>query len=298
MKKFEISLDDMMTFCFVVETRSFTKAAEELGIGKARVSQIISRLEQRLNTKLLNRSTRSLAVTDAGQTYFEQCVLIRDIALKANSSMQSHKLEPSGTLKISVPLGLPLIGDLLSKFIEKYPKVTLDILESDKYQNLIQSRCDIAIRASVELEDSSLYAVKVGEINDIICASPEYLEKFDRVNEPEHLKDLDWISHQIVHGDNILHLHSDKRGKTKVQKKAKVLVRTSSTMKRFLLNGMGFGLLPSFVVKKELESGQLTRILDQYHDVRIPLYAVYVNKKYMPYNLEVFLDYLKIHNIY
>ena len=288
-----ISIDDMMVFTKVVEAQSFTKAAEELGIGKARVSQIITKLEQGLNTRLLHRTTRSLSLTDSGVSYYKKCQMIQELATQANTEAQKLSNEPSGLIRISTPIGNAAFINLFSKFLAQYPLIQLDIMESDSYSNLIESRCDIAIRASSALEDSSLYATKIGELNDILCASPEYLQRFDELQSAQDLLKLDWVSHDIVHGDKLLVLKSRQGEIVKLSKKPKVQVRTTSSLKEFLVNRVGFGVLPDYAVKHELASGELIRVLPKVHDVTISLYAVYQNKALMPLRTRTLIDFLK-----
>ncbi|GAL15933.1 transcriptional regulator LysR family [Vibrio astriarenae] len=293
----KVSLDDMMVFCRVAENGSFTKAANDLDISKARVSQVVSQLERAVGSRLLHRTTRSLSLSDAGEDYYQRCKVIEELAEEANAAVESRRSEPNGTLRVAVPLGLRGIGELLSKFVKQYPKISLDVVESDQYQNLIESHCDLAIRASTVLEDSSLYAAKIGELNDIICASPDYLFDFGEISTPDDLQKLHWVSHHIVQGNMGFDLVSPEGKITKVIKRARVSVRTSAMLHQFLIDGVGFGILPSFVAAKELENGNLVQILRDYHDVSIPIYAVYVDKKYMPLNLKVLLEFLKEHRI-
>ncbi|MCW8329254.1 LysR family transcriptional regulator [Photobacterium sp. SDRW27] len=288
-----ISIDDMMVFTKVVETQSFTKAADQLGIGKARVSQIVTKLEQGLNTRLLHRTTRSLSLTDTGVHYYKKCQMIQELAMQANTEAQKFSNEPSGLIRISTPIGNAAYINLFSKFLNQYPQIQLDVMESDSYSNLIESRCDIAIRASSALEDSSLHATKIGEFDDILCASPEYLKRFDELQSAQDLLKLDWVSHDIVHGDKLLVLKSSQGEVIKLSKKPKVRVRTTNALKGFLINHIGFGLLPDFTVENELASGELVRILPEVHDVAIPLYAVYQNKALMPLRTRTLIDFLK-----
>jgi len=288
-----ISIDDMMVFTKVVETQSFTKAAEQLGVGKARVSQIVTKLEERLNTRLLHRTTRSLSLTDTGVGYYKKCQMIQELATQANTDAQKFSNEPSGLIRISTPFGNAQYINLFSQFLNQHPQIQLDIIESDSYSNLIESRCDIAIRASSALEDSSLYATKIGEFGDILCASPEYLKRFDEPESAQDLLKLDWVSHEIVHGDKLLMLKSPLGEVVKLSKKPKVQVRATNSLKEFLLNHIGFGVLPDFAVKDELASGKLVRILPKVHDVTIPLYAVYQNKTLMPLRTRTLIDFLK-----
>lgn len=229
-----ISLDDMMVFAKVAEKQSFTQAADDLDIGKARVSQIVTKLEQNLNTRLLNRTTRSLSLTDAGARYYEKCKLIDELASEANAETQDVNQMPSGTIRVATPIAA--LGGLLSEFLHLYPDIKLDIIESDGYSNLIESRCDVALRASSALEDSSLYAVKLGYFCDMLCATPKYLEQNGTPASAEELLDLDWVSHQIVHGDKQLTFTNSEGKVTRLVHSPKVQLRTSASVKSFVLN--------------------------------------------------------------
>ncbi|PSW09157.1 LysR family transcriptional regulator [Photobacterium sanctipauli] len=286
-----ISLDDMMVFAKVAEKQSFTQAADDLGIGKARVSQIVSKLEQALNTRLLHRTTRSLSLTDAGAHYYEKCKMIGDIATQANAETQDVNQVPSGTIRISTPS--TALVDILSEFLHRYPEVRLDIIESDSYSNLIESRCDIALRASSTLEDSSLYAVKLGYFCDMICASPTYLATVGTVDTADDLLRLDWISHHIVHGDKQLTFTNNQGQTTHLAHTPKVQVRTAASVKEFVLNDLGFAIMPSFMMKEELAQGKLIRLLPEIHDLQIPIYAVYQEKAFMPLRVRALIDFLK-----
>ncbi|EGA66605.1 LysR family transcriptional regulator [Vibrio brasiliensis] len=288
-----ISIDDMMVFTRVVETQSFTKAAEQLGIGKARVSQIVTKLEQELNTRLIHRTTRSLSLTETGAHYYEKCQMIQELATEANNQAQKFSSEPNGMIRVSTPVGIAAYVDLFSQFLAKYPQIQLEIVESDSYSNLIESRCDIAIRASSDLEDSSLYATRIGQFEDILCASPQYLQRFEELQSAQDLLTLDWISHDIVHGDKVLELTSSQGEVVRLKKKARVRVRTTNSLRGFLLNHIGFSVVPEFAVKDELASRELVRILPDVHSVTIPLYAVYQNKALMPLRNRALIDFLK-----
>ncbi len=288
-----ISIDDMMVFTKVVETQSFTKAGEALGIGKARVSQIVTKLEQALETRLLNRTTRSLSLTETGASYYAKCESIRDLALEANDEAKMVNTTPSGLIRISTSVGHAGFINLLSEFLKQYPQIELDIVESDSYSDLISSRFDLAIRASSALEDSSLYATPIGVIQDILCASPEYLAQFPAINTIEDLQPLDWISHHIVHGDKALRLESSQGKVTKLNKQPRVRVNTTQSIKQFMLKNLGFGIVPDYAVENELASGALKRILPEVHNLAIPIYAVYQNKALMPLRNRTLIDFLK-----
>lgn len=288
-----ISINNMMVFAAVAENRSFTIAATELGMGKARVSQIVTQLENELGVRLLHRTTRSLSLTDAGVGYFEKCQMIKEISAQANSEVVSGIDEPGGVIRISAPYGNETIANLLSEFLLQYPRIKLDMLEDDSYSDLIESRSDVAIRASAALEDSSLYATKIGEFEDILFATKAYIEQVGTPQTPEDLLRLDWISHGVVHGTKQLILRSDSRGTTKLNMEPRVLVRNTNSLITFVKKNIGFGITPSFMIRDELESGNMVRLLPENHGISIPFYAVYQDKAYMPLRLRVLLDFLK-----
>ncbi|WEM44595.1 LysR family transcriptional regulator (plasmid) [Photobacterium sp. DA100] len=290
-----ISLDDMMVFAAVVEQQSFTKAADILGLGKARVSQVVSRLESNLNTRLLHRTTRSLSLTEAGTLYYQKCREIQEIAYWANAEVQLDNSEPSGLIRISTPVGSHELVRLLSEFLQQYPKISLDIIESDGYQDLTEERCDIAIRASSALADSSLYAVKIGEFTDMLCASKRYLERFAPVTGIGDLAGMKWLSHAIVHGRKHLVLRNGQGQTTVLNKEPALSVRTTSMLRDFVLTGEGFAVMPSFVIENELKSGQIIRILPELHGVTVSLYAVYQHKTLMPRKVRALIDFFKLH---
>ncbi|MGR5063571.1 LysR family transcriptional regulator [Photobacterium sp. DNB22_13_2] len=292
-----ISLDDMMVFAVVVEQQSFTKAADILGLGKARVSQVVSRLESNLDVRLLNRTTRSLSLTEAGTLYYQKCKEIQEIAQTANAEVQFDTAEPSGLIRISTPVGSRELVKQLSNFLTLYPKISLDIIESDGYQDLTEERCDIAIRASTALVDSSLYAIKIGEFTDMLCASKNYLERFPPVEAINDLTAMNWLSHAIVHGRKHLVLNNGQGQTTVLNKEPALSVRTTSMLKDFVLTGEGFAIMPSFVIENELESGQIIRILPELHGVTVSLYAVYQHKALMPKKVRTLVDYLRTNSL-
>ncbi|MFB9216277.1 LysR family transcriptional regulator [Vibrio sinaloensis] len=286
-----ISLDDMMVFAKVADKRSFTLAADDLNIGKARVSQIVTRLELELNTRLLHRTTRSLSLTDSGVAYYQKCLAISELAHEANTEIQNVNQVPRGVIRLSTPS--TTLVSVLSDFLKRYPDIQLDIIESDSYSNLIESRCDIALRASSSLEDSSLYAIKLGDFTDMICATPKYLSQFPQVTSVEDLLQMDWVSHHIVHGEKQLTFTNAKGEVTKLQHAPRVQVRTSISVREFVLNDLGFAIMPSFMVQEALEQGQVMRILPEVHNHKIPLYAVYQEKAMMPLRVRALIDFLK-----
>jgi DNA-binding transcriptional LysR family regulator len=294
-----VSLDSMMVFVTVAETRSFTKAADHLGISKARVSQIISELEQQLKTRLLNRSTRALALTDAGELYFEKCQLIQALALEANQQVQDITLNLSGVIRIAAPVGAKQLIQALAEFMQSYPHINIQLIESDAYSNLIDDRFDIAIRTRPEsLPNANLYAAPLGAFQVILCATPTYLNQFPALKSLGDLQQLAWLCHSIVHKDKQLKI-TDKTGSEYcVHANPRIMANTALALKGFLLNHMGFSLLPSYLLEDELNQGLLIPILTEHYTMQIPCYAVYANRQLMPLRIRLLIDFLKNYNIF
>lgn len=286
------ALDDMLVFATVVEQHSFTGAAEVLNLTRARVSQIISRLERRLGIKLLVRTTRSLSLTDAGQQYFTQCVAIRELAERANSSLQQRSEQPQGVLTIAMPIGVQFIIDRLSEFTQHYPKLQIKLVESDRITNLVDKGIDVAIRVG-QLNDSNLYASRVGEFTDMLCASPQYIRNHSLPTSPDQLRSLDWLSHGAAHGHKKLTLTGTSGQVVELKLRPRFVVGSVHSLKALMLGHCGFGIAPSFAIEEELKSGKLIRLLPDCHDVQVPIYAVYPEKTLMPVNTRTLVNFLK-----
>ena len=169
-------LKSMVVFAQVIEQGSLSAAAKHVGLSRAVVSYHIKKLETQLGIKLLNRSTRSIALTEAGSQYYERCKVIVEQALAANQQIENLKNDPTGIIKISCPVsvGLNIIVPALNEFRRFYPKIQLDVNLSDEVVNIIKEGFDIAIRGAV-LPDSGLQAVKLSTLHTCLCASPNYL---------------------------------------------------------------------------------------------------------------------------
>jgi DNA-binding transcriptional LysR family regulator len=294
-----ISLDAMMVFVTVAETHSFTKAAERLALSKARVSQIVSELEQQLKTRLLNRSTRALSLTDAGELYFEKCQLIQALALDAQQQIQDITLNLSGLIRIAAPVGVKQLIQALSDFMQIYPHIDIQLIESDAYSNLIDDRFDIAIRTHLEtVANTNLYAAPLGAFQAVLCASPRYLAQFPLLQNLTDLQQLAWLCHSIVYKDKQLKI-TDSNGKEHcIHTQPRIMANTALALKSFLLNHMGFSLLPTYFLEDELKQGSLVPILAEYYRIQIPCYAVYANRQLMPLRIRLLIDFLKKSNIF
>jgi len=282
----------MMVFVTVIDAKSFTNAAEQLGISRARVSQIIARLENQLGTKLLHRTTRAISLTEQGRLYYAECSLIKDIAARANNDLSMIGDNLNGLIRVASPIGIEFITSALAKFIQRYPLIRIELFESDTFNSLIENGVDLAIRIG-EMPDSNLYASKIGEYSDVLCASKEYLAQYPEVKQPEDLLKMNWVSHLSVHGNKQLKLRNSRHEIIQYNHPPIVSVSSIHSLKSLLLEHSGFGFIPSFSVTEEISSGALVPLLTSYHGYSVPIYAVYPERKMMPHSTSVLVNFLK-----
>jgi len=285
-----VDLNGITIFVAVVEAGSFTGGARKLNIPKGSISRKVSRLEEELGVRLLNRTTRSVTLTDAGRTYYEQCRKGLAEINYAEQLLEDTRKEPSGTLRISAPVdfGTGRFGEIVDAFIRAYPKANIELVLADQFLDLVEHRIDLAIRIG-RLEDSSLIARKLGSARAILCASPAYLQKH---NSPQALQDLrfhDCIVHGRLAQTAIWQLKGPE-GAESVRMKCRVSGCNMSHALDLVLAGHGIGLLPDAVAETEIRAGKLMRVLDQFASPEFGFFAVYPSNRQMSPAVRAFLD--------
>lgn len=287
-------LQAMQVFARVVETNSFTKAANTLGMPRASVTTIVQNLESFLRVRLLNRTTRRLSLTPDGAAYFERCVRILADIEETEASLLSATGNPRGKLKIEVPgsTGRLVLIPSLCEFHERYPDIELVIGLGDRPVDLVQEGVDCAIRVG-ELQDSRLVARRIGTFEAMTCASPAYLEKY---GEPRTLDDL--REHVAVN------YVSTRTGRTipwdfmvdgaPVEMKMNSVVSVNDADAYVTCGLEGFGLIQParYMVLPYLESGQLREVLPQWKPTSMPISAVYPHNRHLSPKVRVFVDWL------
>ena len=194
-------LKSMVVFAQVIEQGNLTAAAKHIGLSRAVVSYHIKKLESQLGVKLMNRSTRSISLTEAGAEYYQSCRIIAEQATTANQQIENLKNEPEGLLKITCPVnvGMQIVVPALSEFRRLYPKIELDIMLSDEVVNIMQEGIDLAIRGA-PLPDSGLQASKLSTLPTCLCGSPNYFKKHGRPLTPSDLEQHDWVIYKLTSG--------------------------------------------------------------------------------------------------
>jgi len=283
----------MQLFRRVVEAGSFSAVSRETQLSQPTVSKQIAALEAYLETKLLNRSTRQLNLTDSGQHYYQRCCQILDEVADTEAELKQQQELVTGTLRISLPIaaGRMKILPCLWKFFDQHPGLNLDIHFDDQYVDLVKEGIDVAIRIG-ELSDSSLIARKIVTVPRYMVASPAYIEKH---GEPETLQDLqqhNCIVYSLLSTRDEWHFSGDA-GKEKITVKGRFSSNSPDAIRQAALEGEGIAVILGWLVEEDIVKGRLKVILKDYVPTELDLNAVYQQRHFMPAKLKMLLDYLK-----
>ncbi len=285
-------IDAMRAFAAVVNEGSFSKAANTLQLSPQLVSKYVSRLEEQLHTRLLNRTTRKVSVTEAGSQYFihaQQILLsIDDMEAQLGGLQQC----PKGILRISAPVSFALkhMAKLITDFQARYSSVTVDLQLSDRKVDIVEEGFDIALRIG-QLDSSSLMAKQIAPIRVVLCAAPDYL----RIHgTPKRLEDLE--AHRYLHYS---YMNVETKGQIYEHLKAKQLKESSvfrsnngDVLIEAAIEGAGLVLQPTFIASNALNAGKLVIVLPEYEPSPIGLYAVYAHRKLLPHKIRCFIDFM------
>jgi len=288
----EHDLNDMMVFLAVVETGSFTLAAERLGIPKANVSRKVSRLEQKLQVTLLERSTRSQHLTEAGRRYLQHCKRIHEEMDLATASVCELFQSYSGELKIgaSVATGQQILRPALGKFMHQYPELKVQLNLVNRRVDFIEEGFDVVIRIG-QLKDSMLIAKKLGTVTRKLFASPAYIAKQGKPELVEQLTKHQLLIMNAINNDTKLNLKTKQGALFLVDCQPRLLVDDFVMLKQAIIDGLGIGVLPEYMVKNEIATGQLVNILPDWGMEAIDVYALYPKHRAKIPKVKAFLEF-------
>ena len=285
-------LNAISVFCKVIETQSFTQAANQQNISVAMASKLVSQLEEHLKTRLLQRTTRKIVPTEAGMLYYQRCQAILLDLSEADSSISNMATSLQGNLLISVPrdFGLLYISPNLSKFIELHPNLHVEIEFEDKRVDLVAEGYDLALRIGY-MQDSSLVARKISSSPMHFVASPSYLESRGTPLTPD---DLEY--HQgLLYKSSLNQVHWQSTKANQIQRykiQSKVVSNNGMALLEMTKAGLGISNSPSFFVKEALASGELVEILSEYKQKPLDIYVVYPNRRHLPAKVRAFIEFL------
>jgi DNA-binding transcriptional LysR family regulator len=284
----------MNVFRRVAELKSFSLAAEHLGLSTASVSKYLAGLEAHLGTPLLTRTTRRMSLTDVGRTYYERCARILEEIEDAEAWTTRQRGTPRGLLKVRAPVSLAALGGAVAAFLARYPEVSIELTLNDRFTDPVEEGYDVALRIAQELPDSSLIARMIAAVPRALCAAPCYLLRCGTPAAP-----LDLSSHNCLvytrgpapeewrftgpGGERVVHIRGNLR------------CNNSAALRDALIAGAGIGLLPTFIVADQIRSGTLEPVLPEFTPQARRLYAIFANRRQPLPTAREFVHFLAHH---
>ncbi|MBE4574691.1 LysR family transcriptional regulator [Vibrio navarrensis] len=289
-------LSEMAVFASVVEAGGFSAAAQKLGVAPSSISRSMTRLENALQEKLLERTTRQMRLTASGQQVYLLCSDMMSAAKLAVSAAQSEKDQVSGMLRIAAPKALSrqVLTPVLLNFIEDYPKVSLQLKVADHYIDPIGDEVDVIIHIT-EQPVQGLVARSLGQCRLLLCASPEYLQRHGTVTTPQELSERNCLCLGENPRDRVWDFYQAEQ-KVSVNVRGSLTVNHSEIRRDAVLRGFGISLFPEFVVREDLASGQLVPVLADWQlsgRYQGTIWAQYAQSKYIPNQIKALVDYLQ-----
>lgn len=288
----ESSFQQMAVFTKVVGAGSLSGAARELGLSPALISRKLAALEARLGVRLVNRTTRSLHLTDEGASYYEACTRLLAEIDEADAAVAAGRVEPQGVLRVALPasFGHLHVAPRIPEFAKRYPRVRLALSLSDRSVNVIEEGFDIAVRIA-ELEDSSLAARRLAPNRRVVCASPQYLERHGVPKLPEELAHHNCLT---TNDFAMTWEYKDPRGKAGAARVAgRYACDNWEVLREWALAGLGIALKSTWDVYRNLQDGSLVALFPGYSfHSDVAIYAVYPHRRHLPAKTRVFIEFL------
>lgn len=283
----------MQTFARVVETGAFARAAERLGLSTSAVSRQVSDLEAHLDARLINRTTRRLSLTEAGQSFYERSVQLLADLEEAESSMRAAAVLPKGTLKLTcgVTFGERFIAPAIGEFAARHPQLVFDLDLSDRAMDLVEEGFDLAIRIG-PVAQQGLVSRRLGRTQMVCCASPGYLERYGTPQTPEDLKAHQCLSYTLTSLPNIWCFESPQGVSYDLQITPRHRANNGHMLTKLAMASVGVVIEPDFIVSPEVRSGALVRLLPEYLLPHRPIAAVYASRRHLSAKVRNFVDFL------
>lgn len=284
-------LSELSAFVAVVETRSFTAAAQRLGITKSLTSKQVTKLEDRLGVRLLHRTTRKLSLTEAGERLYERAARALGEIAEAQQEVSGFQDVPQGRLRVSAPMsyGLSHVVPLVPEFMRQYPKVVVDLQMDDRKVDVVSDAFDVVIRIG-RLADSSLVARHVRPVRMYTAAAPDYLA---RHGVPQHPLDLRVHACMVYTGTALDWMFRSEDGRElRVEPNGVFFSNNGQALREAALAGHGVIRSPDFTVAEDIAQGRLVPVLENFRTFEPDLYLVLPERKHMAAKVRAFVDFM------
>jgi DNA-binding transcriptional LysR family regulator len=287
-------LTSMNVFVRVAKLESFANAAKELGISKAMVTKHVMELESKLGTRLFNRTTRNLSLTEVGAFYLERSQQVLQDVEDIENVITHLQSEPRGMLKISAPpvIGVTHIAPALAEFLKLYPELSADLILKSSQTDLINEGLDVAIYVG-SIDDSSLVARKLSSSPSVVCGAPGYLAQYGIPQHPDDLKYHSCLVNWAIPPRNMWHFKNVNGTHKIIKVSGRMQANAAEAIRVGAVNGLGLIMVPKYIVGKHIAKGSLQVVLEDYINPPLEIQAVYPHRKYLSAKVSLFLDFLQ-----
>lgn len=289
-------LPDISVFVQVVERGSFTAAAEHLELSKAAVSKYVARLERNLGARLLNRTTRRLTLTEAGEALYRRAGAALVELAAARAEVEELTGEPRGRLRVTAPVqfGETVLAPLFGAFCRRYPQITLDLDLDNRLVDLVKGRFDLGVRITMPA-NSSLVARRLAEVRSVTCASPEYLARHGHPHAPAELREHKCLSYSLDRTPSEWHYRKPRGAWFSVRVGGRFRCNNDSALIRAALDGIGILHCPDLFIAGDLRAGRLVPLLQAWEGQALALNVVFPTRENLAPKVRVFVDFLAEH---
>lgn len=283
----------MIVFAQVVDSRSFSAAAVRLGLSKSAVSKQIAKLEDRLGARLLNRTTRTLSPTDAGQDFYERCIRVAREVEEAERAITHLSAEPRGLLRLNAPasFGREYLAPLVPEMLARWPELRIEALFEDRFVDVVAEGFDLVIRIT-RLQDSSLVARRIASCRRLVCAAPSYLERHGVPRMPADLARHDCILYSYAADQNEWQFVGPDGRLETVRVDGRLRANSGEVIHAALRAGAGLALSPDFFVGPDIAAGRLVPLLTEYENPFGAIYAVWPHNRNLAPKVRAVVDFL------
>jgi DNA-binding transcriptional LysR family regulator len=286
------TLDGLKTVVAVVETSSFTAASERLGISKALVSKYVGEVENKLGIRLFNRTTRQLALTEAGRHYYQQSILLLEQYTALVDKVTGEQSKPRGLLRISAPVtfGEMILSPLLPKFLALYPDLNVELVLTNNAIDMLEEGIDVRLRIG-GVDDSTMIARHLKTFPLVLCASPKYVQQQGLPKTPQQVAEHKCIIDSNFRiGKQWPFISPDGKAIT-VDVQSAISANSPQAVREIAIAGGGIAMTSGFIVEDAIDDGKLISILPEYTTLEFGLYAIYPHRKYVAKKVRCFIDF-------
>ncbi|WP_236660044.1 LysR family transcriptional regulator [Sphingopyxis jiangsuensis] len=286
------NLNDILVFLAIVDAGSFVAGGQAMGLTRSAAGKAVARLEDRLGVRLLNRTTRTLSLTDEGRIFYDRGLQIVSAIEDAEASVAQQGGKPKGLLRLTVPdaFGRLVVLPLLKQFLADWPDIQVEISFSDRVADLFEEGFDLAVRIGVTSSDTRLVSRVVAKYRALLCAAPSYLEHRGNPKSIDELSRHDCLFFSSRARKQSWRLRDASTAWAKVHGQSRLRLDSGEAIRDAALAGLGIGLLPEFLVAADLEAGRLHHVLPGAETDEVKIITVYPTKRFLEPRVRHFID--------